>query len=440
MIITNSLGSNYTAGDRSLALKLLFQPWKWQNGLEIEQLKDAILDILTFGRIASFQVRLFLKGRHAIYEALRRLGIGQGDEVIVQAFTCVAVIRPILDLGATPIYVDVKSKTLNPSFDQIKKTVTPKTKAIILQHTLGYINRGNDRITDWCRNRKIFVIQDLAHSLSLTPKLITNNQQLTPSADAIILSFSQDKVIDGVSGGALVIARRPDSESGRRGNLSESIIDRHAPISPGLAMTDIIKLLLYPVITYLIRLTYPIFIGKLIHFCAKNLNLLPSPLEAPSKPTQLPNALATIALNQLDRLEQIIVHRRHIALIYDRIINKKFKLIMSIDIKNGSCLRYPLWVENRDELENKLTKHGFYLMDHWYDAPVSPEWVDNSEVKYYPGSCPNAENLSKHIFNLPTHINITEEKAERLAKLINSYQNTSKGQAFLKRPGLFIIV
>ena len=66
---------------------------------------------------------------------------------------------------------------------------------------------------------------------------------------------------------------------------------------------------------------------------------------------------------------------------------------MSIDIKNGSCLRYPLWVENRDELENKLTKHGFYLMDHWYDAPVSPEWVDNSEVKYYPDPCPNAENL-----------------------------------------------
>ena len=68
------------------------------------------------------------KGRHAIYEALRRLGIGQGDEVIVQAFTCVAVIRPILDLGATPIYVDVKSKTLNPSFDQIKKPSPLKLK------------------------------------------------------------------------------------------------------------------------------------------------------------------------------------------------------------------------------------------------------------------------------------------------------------------------
>ena len=198
MIITNSLGSNYTAEDRILALKLLFQPWKWKNGPEIQQLKDAILDI-TSGRIASFQIELFFKGRHAIYEALRRLGIEQDDEVIVQAFICVAVVQPILDLGATPIYVDVESKKLNPSFAKIKKSVTAKTKAIVLQHTLGYINRENNKIVKWCHDRKIFIIQDLAHALSLMPKLTTNNQQLTTSADAIILSFSQDKVIDGVS-------------------------------------------------------------------------------------------------------------------------------------------------------------------------------------------------------------------------------------------------
>ena len=91
------------------------------------------------------------------------------------------------------------------------------------------------------------------------------------------------------------------------------------------------------------------------------------------------------------------------------------------DIVIFSCRTIPTaeTIANRDELEKKLTKHGYYLMDHWYDAPVSPTWVNNSEVKYIDGSCPNAENLSKHIFNLPTHINITEKEAERLAKLIN---------------------
>lgn len=417
MIITNSLGANYTAGDRLLALKLLFQPWKWQNGPEIKLLENGIATSLNdLGTRNDVSVHLYYKGRHAIYEALRRLGIGTGDEVIIQAFTCVAVVQPVLDLGATPIYVDVDSKNLNPSFNQIKKAVTSKTKGIILQHTLGYINRENDKIVQWCRNHKIFVIQDLAHALGAA-----GLKRCNPASAGLhlnILSFSQDKIIDGVSGGALIA---PDGAQVK--NLKFPARSGYATGVAGgkiQSRQTIIKQLLYPWITYWIRKTYSFKLGKIIHFCAKNLDLLPSPLDAPSTPAQLPNALATIALNQLNRLEQIIDHRRKIALIYDRIIDKKFKLINFVDIKNGSCLRYPLWVEDRDKLENKLTKYGFYLMDHWYDAPVSPKWVNNPEVKYRSGSCPNAENLSKHIFNLPTHISISEEKAERLAECVNT--------------------
>ena len=431
MIITNSLGSNYTAEDRTLALKFLFQPWKWKNGPEIKLLKSEIATSASWRTRNDINIELFLKGRHAIYEALRRLGIGQGDEVIVQAFTCVAVVQPILDLGATPIYVDVESKNLNPTLEQIKKSVTSKTRAIILQHTLGYINRENDKIVKWCHDRKIFVVQDLAHALGANTGWLDGNNgyegknssyhpnTLNHLNHSLIFSFSQDKVIDGVSGGALVIARSPEFIEERRGNL-DSKTDRHAPIVSGLAMTDIAKLLLYPIITYLIRSTYDYKLGKIIHFCAKNLDFLPSPLDAPAKPTALPNVLATLTLNQLKKFDTIISHRRNVALTYDRTLNSKFKLVAINDIKNGSNLRYPIWVENRDELEKKLTKHGYYLMDHWYDAPVSPTWVNNSEVKYIPGSCPNAENLSKHIFNLPTHINITEKEAEWLAKLVNT--------------------
>ncbi|MBI5356091.1 DegT/DnrJ/EryC1/StrS family aminotransferase [Candidatus Collierbacteria bacterium] len=416
MIITNSLGSNYTSGDRILALKLLFQPWKWKQGKELETLKSVIpakvgIYLNRFRVKPGMTVELFLKGRHAIYEALRKLGIGQDDEVIVQAFTCVAVVQPILDLGATPIYVDVDTKNLNPSFEQIKKSATSKTKAIILQHTLGYINRENDEIVKWCRNHKIFIIQDLAHFFIPTPKPTTNNQQLIASANAIILSFSQDKVIDGVSGGALIASKILP--------LPEKLND-----SNHLILIEIGKHLLYPICTWLIRSTYQIGIGKfrvgkVIHWLAKFFGLMNSPVDAPTTPTALPNALAALTFNQLVRLDKIIVHRRNIALTYGRILNRKFKLVIIDDIKNGSNLRYPIWVGNRDELEKKLTRHGFYLMDHWYDAPVSPERVSDSQVKYQPGSCPNTENLSEHIFNLPTHISISNEKAECLAKLIN---------------------
>ncbi|MBI2309370.1 DegT/DnrJ/EryC1/StrS family aminotransferase [Candidatus Collierbacteria bacterium] len=451
MIITNSLGSNYSSADLTLAIKLLFQPWKWLKGKETSLLEQTLLaKFVKFrpaeaGRNNDVSIRLFLKGRQAIYEALKILKIGQGDEVIVQAFTCVAVVQPILDLGAIPIYVDVGPKNLNPSLAQIKKSVSPKTKALILQHTLGYLNRENDQIVNWCRNHKIIVIQDLAHALGAEARwlddydgyddnnllhhpntLNTLNHPICP--DAIILSFSQDKVIDGVSGGALISSLKSHRQSFQ--SINQLI---------NWSKINITKSLFYPLLTSTIRQTYNIGLGKIIHFVGKELDLLPSSLDAPDKLTSLPNALAALILNQLSKLEKIIVHRRNIALIYDHVIYKRLKLIIALDIKNGSNLRYPVWVGNRDELEKKLTKHGFYLMDHWYDAPVSPKWVDNSRVKYRLGSCRNAENLSLHILNLPTHINIDQNKAKILAELINKYSKRTnyiikyhKGLAFLQ--------
>ena len=56
-------------------------------------------------------VTLFCKGRVALYAILRALGIGPGDEVILPAFTCVAVPNAILYTGATPVWVDIDPAT-----------------------------------------------------------------------------------------------------------------------------------------------------------------------------------------------------------------------------------------------------------------------------------------------------------------------------------------
>src|ERR1017187_2302110 len=51
----------------------------------------------------------FLRGRIAMCAILKALGIGRGDEVIIQAFTCVAVPCPVLATGAKPVYADIDS-------------------------------------------------------------------------------------------------------------------------------------------------------------------------------------------------------------------------------------------------------------------------------------------------------------------------------------------
>lgn len=390
-----------------MSLALLFQPWRWKKGKELGLLKNEIATLPPVAR-NDVDIRLFYKGRQAIAEALRMLKIGTGDEVIVQAFTCVAVVRPILEAGATPIYVDVAPRSLNPLLSSIKAVITPKTKAIILQHTLGFINSENEKIVSWCKQKGISVIQDLAHALD---KVRPSGVGPWEANTFYVLSFSQDKVVDAISGGALITPRLNDLN-----HLTFRHIDNFT----------IAKNLVYPVCTWLVRSTYQfgigrLTVGKVIHWLAKTVGLMNSPIEGGCAPAKMPNAFAALAINQFKRLENIADHRRKIALLYNESLNSELKIVSKNEIAAGANLRYPIWVNNRDELEDKLKTKGVYLVDHWYDAAVSPEWVEPDKVKYRPGSCPNAEELAKHIFNLPTHVNISESKAKELAVLINQY-------------------
>lgn len=73
-------------------------------------------------------------GLHLILAAM---GVGEGDEVLVPAFTWVSTANVVLYCGAKPILVDVDPATYNIDPDQIKERITPKTKAIIVVHLFG---------------------------------------------------------------------------------------------------------------------------------------------------------------------------------------------------------------------------------------------------------------------------------------------------------------
>ena len=72
-----------------------------------------------------------------LHLALAAMGVGPGDEVIVPAFTWVATANVVLYCGATPVFVDVSTKTFNMDPEQVANKVTDKTKAIIPVHLFG---------------------------------------------------------------------------------------------------------------------------------------------------------------------------------------------------------------------------------------------------------------------------------------------------------------
>lgn len=138
-------------------------------------------------------------GTAALHMALRELGIGPGDEVIVPALTFVATANPIFYVGATPVIVDVELDTWNISPEQVKKYITERTKAIIPVHLYG--NPCNmDVLCDIAREHNLYIIEDATEGLGAR----YNEKHMGLFGDFGCFSFNGNKMITTGSGGMIV--------------------------------------------------------------------------------------------------------------------------------------------------------------------------------------------------------------------------------------------
>lgn len=124
--------------------------------------KFQIADYLS---IPSHNISLFWKGRIALYAILKAIGIKEGDEIILPAFTCVVAVNPIIYLGAKPVYVDVDPMTYNIDVKMLEREnvkTLRKAKAILAQNTFG-LSSDLDAIFEIAKKYDLFVIEDCAH-------------------------------------------------------------------------------------------------------------------------------------------------------------------------------------------------------------------------------------------------------------------------------------
>lgn len=103
-------------------------------------------------------------GTDALQIALMALELKPGDEVIVPAFTYVASAEVIGLLGLTPVMVDVDYDTFNVTVDNIKKALSPKTKAIIPVHLFGQ-SCDMEPILNFAKENNLYVIEDNAQAI-----------------------------------------------------------------------------------------------------------------------------------------------------------------------------------------------------------------------------------------------------------------------------------
>jgi dTDP-4-amino-4,6-dideoxygalactose transaminase len=392
MNIFNSLGSNY---DTSFVWRSVFQPGSRR---ATKRLKA------TLGEQYQGDVILTYKGRQALELALTASGLPKNSAVGINGFTCFEVYQSVKRAGYKPVIIDVAERSLHFGASELQAAHKrqPKPQAIIVQNTLG-LPADMPALEAFCQKHDIMIIEDLAHSLGST---YADGREAGTVGSFTMLSFSQDKPLDVVAGGALIDRR-----------TKKTPIDQP---KKRVSLWQREKNSMYPLWTAIIRTTYPIGLGRGIHFGLKKLRLMATPMgdNLQGMYVMEPSA-AKLLLQRWQVRAGELQHRLDIAKIYKQQLTTSIQFKPEVRSK-PSYLRFPIWVDNRETLIARLKSKGVHIGDIWYDAPIGPrKYMERTD--YTTGDCPHADDLAQHIVNLPTHRHVSERDARTIAEEVNAW-------------------
>jgi len=411
--ISISISPNTERDDLILALKMLLNPLIWKRGRCLENL-DSFFRGFFRDRGRNF---FFNSGRSGLFILLKALGIKKGDEVLLQAYTCMAVCEPVLWTGARPVFVDVRDD-FNMDPRDLKRKVGSKSKVLIIQHTFGR-PADLDKLIEIARASKLFVIEDCAHTLGG----VLQGRILGTFADASLFSFGRDKAISSVYGGMIHC---------RSGVVGRQLAQEYKQLSYPSNLW-IVQQLLHPLLVNFLVLPayYFLNLGKILFVLFQKLHFLSKAVVDVEKqggrpkyfPAKLPNALACLVLNQVGKIGRFNKHRLEIAKIYAEKLADIYDTGSAGEAVEAGMplLRFTLLDKEAEDILSAARKQKFVLGD-WYRSVVAPQDISPARVMYRKGMCPNAEKLALLSFNLPTHININPEDAFKIASFLKDYK------------------
>lgn len=324
------------------------------------------------------QVIVTRNGRSAIAAGLNyylRDFLGQKDgEVIINGFTCYAVVQGVTAAGFTPVYADIDQKTLNFTVETLEKVLTTKTKAVIVQNTLGNMVDIVE-VEKFCKKHGLLLIEDLAHS---TGRFYPDGREAGKVGKVVAFSFGKEKSIDAISGGAVVFR-------------DKKMFLVPVPQQP-IPEKEEIRARAYPTIGSIYRrLSYVKLNGVFMHLMLKTgLVRKSADAEVDYEKVGLSNIQAKIALSQLKEKSRLA---------------KK-------------PLREFYLVDDQKLVLKELRKAGYFFDGFWYEKPVSPERY-YKKVHFPEDKCPVAVEVSKRIVNLPGYY--SEKDLEPARKIIKEH-------------------
>ena len=381
------LAANYSG---SGALRHLFALGSEQSSEDLRQYLAAKHSSEDY-TVTSNRVALYHNGRSALMVAIRNL-VPAGSEVIVNGFTCQAVVQAVKAAKCKPVYADITPETLHFNAATLRACLRrhPEARALIVQNTLGY-PVDMVEIEAVARSRKLVIIEDLAHGVS---QHYPDGRAVGTVGAAVALSFGKGKAIDTISGGAVVMRQgeKLPAQPLENPRLGDRLRDR-----------------LYPLFGLTTRALYHVGgIGKYFMSFLVKTHLVQRSADAEADPgVRLPNWQAKLALTQLKMLE------------------------VMPEIAELPLRRFYL-VDDREDVLDRLERAKCYLREFWYETPIAPKRY-YARQKFPEAECPVAVAVAQRILNLPCYYSAeqlkpalaiihgedprAEERAKRAAKV-----------------------
>lgn len=346
------------------------------NGLYTKRCQDLLRE-----KIGSSGVLLTTSCTSALEMSGLLLGIEPGDEVLVPSFSFPSTASAFALRGARPVFVDIRSDTLNVDPLSIEERITEKTKALVLVHYAG-VGCDMDEILAICRRNELALVEDNAHGLFGSYR----GQKLGSMGDLATLSFHETKNFVCGEGGAIVL-NRPDwieraeilwEKGTNRSKFFRGEIDKYTWVDLGSS--------------YL-----------------------------------LSDFLAAFLLGQLEERGLIQARRREIWGRYDRALAKWARNqgvrqpVVPVDREQTYHIYYLVLpdTKSRDRLLAYLKEMGVHAVFHYLPLHSSPMGIRLGGADQ---PCPVSETVSSCLVRLPLFHDLSDEEVAYVIEAVESFR------------------
>ena len=350
----------YQAEFEEAALRVLRSGW-YIMGKELSEFEERFAGYIG----AKYCVGLG-NGLDALWMAFRILGIGKGDEVIVQGNTYIASVMGITINGATPVFVE-PDEFFNIDASKIEEKITDKTKAVLVVHLYGQASQM-DKVTEICKRHNLKLVEDCAQSHGSAYK----GKVTGTFGDIGCFSFYPSKNIGAFGDGGAIVTDDEDIAKEMRILRNYGSEKRY----------------------------YNKVVGT---------------------NSRLDEIQAALLKVRLEHAEEMNKEKQDVAAEYDKKINNP--LIKLPGVRDGADHIYHQYVircKRRDELMAYLKDRGISTIIHY---PIPPHLSEAYEyLGFKKGDFPVTEACADEVLSIPMFNGITEEEVKYVADVINEFK------------------